>query len=56
MLFEPDAVTLIFQHSRGVPRLVQGLALGGLLAAAASHRKTVDVEAVQHALREQEAA
>lgn len=56
MLFEPDAVTLIFQHSRGVPRLVQGLALGGLLAAASSHRKTVDVEAIQHALREQEAA
>jgi type II secretory pathway predicted ATPase ExeA len=55
-LFEPDAVTLLFQHSRGVPRLVQGLALGAMLAAASSHRKTVDADAVQQALREQDAA
>ena len=33
-LFEPDAVTLLFQHSRGLPRLLQNLALGALLAAA----------------------
>ena len=55
MLFEPDAVTLIFQHSRGIPRLVQKLALGGLLAAACSNQKSVDADAIQQAVLEQEA-
>ena len=55
-LFEPDAVTLLFQHSRGVPRPLQGLALGALMAAATSGKKTVDADAVQQALLEQEAA
>jgi type II secretory pathway predicted ATPase ExeA len=54
-LFEPDAVTLLFQHSRGVPRLVQGLALGALLAAASSGKKSVDADSVQQALLDQEA-
>jgi type II secretory pathway predicted ATPase ExeA len=55
-LFEPDAVTLIFQHSRGVPRLVQNLALSALLAAATGGKKTVDPDCVQQALVDQEAA
>lgn len=55
-LFEPDAVTLLFQHSRGIPRLVQSLALGALLAAATANKKTVDIDAVQQALLDQDAA
>ena len=55
-LFEPDAVTLIFQHSRGIPRLAQNLALGALLSAAASNKKLADADCVQQALLEQEAA
>jgi type II secretory pathway predicted ATPase ExeA len=55
-LFDPDAVTLIFQHSRGIPRLAQNLALGGLLAAASANKKLVDAEAVQQALLDQDAA
>lgn len=54
-LFEPDAVTLIFQHSRGIPRLAQNLALGALLAAASGGKKAVDADAVQQALLDQEA-
>ncbi len=55
-IVEPDAVALIFQHSRGVPRLVQNLALGALLAAANANKKSVDGDAVQQALLEMEAA
>lgn len=54
-LFEPDAVTLLFQHSRGVPRLIQGLALNSLLAAASGTKKSVDADSVQQALLEMEA-
>jgi len=55
-LFEADAVTLVFQHSRGIPRLAQNLALGALLAAATANKKTVDADAVQQALLDQEAS
>jgi type II secretory pathway predicted ATPase ExeA len=55
-LFEPDAVTLLFQHSRGVPRLVQGLALGAMLAAVSSGKKAVDADSVQQALLDLEAS
>jgi len=54
-LFEPDAVTLVFQHSRGIPRLAQNLALGALLAAAAGGKKLADADCVQQALLDQEA-
>lgn len=54
-LFEPDAITLVFQHSRGVPRIVQSLALGAMLAAASAGKKSVDADSVQQALLEQEA-
>jgi type II secretory pathway predicted ATPase ExeA len=53
-LFEPDAVTLVFQHSRGIPRLAQNLALGALLAAANGGKKIVDADSVQQALLDQE--
>jgi len=56
ILFEPDAVTLLFQHSRGIPRLIQNLALGALLAAATGGKKTVDADSVQQALLDQEAS
>jgi len=55
-LFEPDAVTLLFQHSRGIPRLIQNLALGALLAAATGGKKIVDADSVQQALLDQEAS
>jgi type II secretory pathway predicted ATPase ExeA len=54
-LFEPDAVTLLFQHSRGIPRLLQNLALGALLAAANANKKLVDPDAVQQSLLDAEA-
>lgn len=54
-LFEPDAITLLFQHSRGVPRIVQSLALGAMLAAVSSAKKGVDADSVQQALLDQEA-
>jgi type II secretory pathway predicted ATPase ExeA len=55
-LFEPDAVTLLFQHSRGIPRLLQTLALHALLGAATANKKTVDVDSVQQALLEVESS
>jgi type II secretory pathway predicted ATPase ExeA len=55
-LFDPDAVTLLFQHSRGIPRLAQNLALGALLAAASGNKKLVDGDAVQQALLDQDAS
>ena len=54
-LFEPDSITVFFQHSRGLPRLIQNLALSALLWAATSNKKTVDADCVQQALLEQEA-
>lgn len=54
-LFDPDATTLVFQHSRGIPRLAQNLALGSLLCAASANKKAVDADAVQQALLDQEA-
>jgi type II secretory pathway predicted ATPase ExeA len=54
-LFDPDAVTLLFQHSRGVPRILQNLALAALMAAAAGGKKLVDADSIQQALLEQEA-
>jgi type II secretory pathway predicted ATPase ExeA len=54
-LFEPDAVTLLFQHSRGIPRLVQSLALSAMLSAAGANKKLVDADCVQQAVLDQEA-
>ena len=49
-LFDADTIAAIFQHSRGIPRLIQNLALDAMLAAMAAGKHTVDVEAVQHAI------
>ena len=53
--FEPDAVAVIFHHSRGVPRLVQNIALDALLVAMAAGKKGVDASSVQQAVVDQEA-
>lgn len=42
MLFRPGAVDLLFQHSRGIMRRLNVLALGALLAAARAGRRHVD--------------
>jgi type II secretory pathway predicted ATPase ExeA len=49
-VFEPQAVSAIFQHTRGIPRLVQNLALGAALAAMAAGSASVDAVAVQQAV------
>lgn len=55
-IFEPDAVAALFQHTRGVPRLVQNVALAAMLACVESGKKTVDAAAVQQAVVDLEAA
>lgn len=54
-IFEPPAVSEIFHHSRGIPRLVQNLALDAMLAAMSAGKKSVDSEAVQQAFVDMEA-
>jgi len=49
-VFEPQATSAIFQHTRGIPRLVQNLALGSALAAMAAGSANVDAVAVQQAV------
>jgi type II secretory pathway predicted ATPase ExeA len=53
--FEPDAMAVIFHHSRGIPRLAQNIALEALIAAMAAAKKTVDATAVQQAVVDMEA-
>ena len=55
-LFEPAAVTEVFHHSRGIPRLIQNIALDAMLAAMAADKKTVDAEAVGQAIVDMDAA
>jgi type II secretory pathway predicted ATPase ExeA len=54
-LFEPQAVADIFHHSRGIPRLVQNIAFDAMLDAMTAGKKTVDAEAVGHAIVDMEA-
>lgn len=49
-VFEPSALIEIFRHSRGIPRLVQNIALQAMLAAMEAHKASVDAEAVQNAI------
>jgi len=49
-IFEPGAFREIFHHSRGIPRLVQNIALDAMLAAISAGKETVDAEAVQQAI------
>jgi len=53
--FEPEALTALFQHTRGIPRLVQNLALAAMLAALESGTKTIDAATVQQAVLDLEA-
>ncbi|NMC69060.1 MAG: AAA family ATPase [Myxococcales bacterium] len=53
-LFDPAAVAAIFQHSRGIPRLVQNIALASALAAMAAGAKTIDQAKVQQAVVDME--
>ena len=55
-IFENDAFPVIFHHSRGIPRLVQNIAIEAMLAAMAAQKKTVDAQAVQQAVVDLEAA
>lgn len=48
--FEPQAAAAIFQHTRGIPRLVQNLALASALAAMAAGATTIEASAVQQAV------
>jgi type II secretory pathway predicted ATPase ExeA len=54
-IFEPDAVAEIFHHSRGIPRLIQNIALDAMLVVMAAGTKTVDAQAVSHAIIDMEA-
>ena len=53
-VFEPKATAAIFQHTRGIPRLIQNLALGSALAAMAAGNSVVDAVAVQQAMVDME--
>lgn len=55
-LFDSQAVAEIFHHSRGIPRLIQNIALDAMLAAMDSDKKLVDVEAVGQAIVDMDAA
>jgi type II secretory pathway predicted ATPase ExeA len=55
-VFEPQAVKEIFHHSRGIPRLVQNIALDSMLAAMGGGKITVDAQSVQQAIVDMEAA
>jgi type II secretory pathway predicted ATPase ExeA len=53
--FEPEAMAVIFHHSRGVPRRVQNVALEALFTAMAAGKKTVDAACVQQAVVDMDA-
>jgi type II secretory pathway predicted ATPase ExeA len=54
--FDPDAVALVFHHSRGIPRLIQNLALQAMLVALAAGKKSVDAACLQQAVADMEDA
>lgn len=51
-LFSDDAVNLIHQTSRGLPRAVNNLALQSLIAAFATNKNIVDQTSAQAAVTE----
>jgi type II secretory pathway predicted ATPase ExeA len=53
--FDPEALTALFQHTRGIPRLVQNLALAAMLAALEGGQQTIDAATVQQAVVDLEA-
>ncbi len=54
-IFEQEAVAEIFHHSRGIPRLVQNIALDSMLVAMDAGVKTIDAQTVGHAIIDMEA-
>lgn len=54
-IFEPDAISEIFHHSRGIPRLIQNIALDSMLVAMDTEMKTIDAQTVGHAIIDMEA-
>jgi len=55
-IFDSDAVAEIFHHSRGIPRLIQNIALDAMLVTMAAGAKTVDAQAISHAIIDMEAS
>jgi len=53
-LFDAQAIATIFHHSRGIPRLVQNLALASALSALAAGVTTIDQAIVQQAVVDME--
>ena len=53
-MFEPQAISAIFQNTKGTPRLIQNLALASALTAMAAGGKVVDATAVQQAVVDME--
>ncbi len=51
-LFSDDAIALIHDTSRGLPRLINNLAVGSLIAAFAAKKAIVDESAARTALAE----
>ena len=51
-LFSPAAAELLFQHSQGLPRLVNRLATAALWEAAGRHAALVDADHVERAVAE----
>lgn len=54
-VFEPEAIAEIFHHSRGIPRLVQNIALDSMLVAMDAGLKTIDAQTVGHAIIDMDA-
>ncbi len=48
--FEPEATTALFHHTRGIPRLVQNVALAAMLAALEAGKTCIDATTVQQAV------
>lgn len=55
-LFRPAAADKVFERSRGVPRLINNLALGALFAAATAGRRHIDLKDVETAAFDMEHA
>jgi type II secretory pathway predicted ATPase ExeA len=53
--FDSEATTAIFQHTQGIPRLIQNLALASMLLAMDAGKSTVDASLVQQAAVDWEA-
>jgi len=55
-IFDDSALAQLFQGSRGVPRLIQNIAIEAMDIAMSQNKTIVDAEAVQHAIVDLEAA